>query len=106
VQSLPARCAARGVALKWFGADDPVAFASRCDHWRCASPAALPQTDRVLAGLIDLRLPLTFTPGDAGLTRRILRAELGAVLQGGGSLPAPALVHTGDRTRARGMGAP
>ena len=27
------RCAARGVELKWFGADEPVAFTSRYDSW-------------------------------------------------------------------------
>jgi dTDP-4-amino-4,6-dideoxygalactose transaminase len=81
VQALIARAAARGVELKWFGAADPVAFTSRYDHWRYAAPAPLPRTDRVLAGLIDMRLPLTFTPGDAALIGRILRTEVSAVHQ-------------------------
>ena len=92
VTSLLIRCAQRGVELKWFGADDPVAFTSRYDHWRYANPATLPQTDRVLAGLIDLRLPLTFTPADCAQIGRIIRSEVLAVQQQGETgvaLPAP-----------------
>ncbi|MDO9637376.1 MAG: DegT/DnrJ/EryC1/StrS family aminotransferase [Pseudotabrizicola sp.] len=82
VASLVARCAARGVELKWFGAPDPVAFTSRYDHWQYADPQPLPQTDAVLAGLIDMRLPLTFTAADAALIARIIRSEVLRVGQG------------------------
>lgn len=75
------RCAARGVELKWFGAADPVAFTSRYQHWRYAPSQDLPQTDAVLAGLIDMRLPLTFDTKDCALIARIIRAEVGAVYQ-------------------------
>jgi dTDP-4-amino-4,6-dideoxygalactose transaminase len=85
------RCIARGVELKWFGADEPVAFTSRYDHWRYAAPQRLPNTDRILKSLIDMRLPLTFTPEDAALIARIIRAEALAVGQGpepeGGEVP-------------------
>ena len=83
IRALIARCAARGVELKWFGAPDPVAFTSRYDHWRYADPAPLPQTDRLLAGLIDMRVPLTFSPEDCALIARIIRAEVLAVQQAG-----------------------
>jgi hypothetical protein len=43
-------CAARGVELKWFGAEEPVAFTSRYDSWRYAPPQRLPRTDAILAG--------------------------------------------------------
>ncbi|GHC59817.1 DegT/DnrJ/EryC1/StrS family aminotransferase [Neogemmobacter tilapiae] len=86
VQVLLSRCAARGVELKWFGADQPMAFTSRYDHWRYATPVALPQTDAVLAGLIDLRLPLTFSADDAALIGRIIRDEVAQVLAGAGPL--------------------
>ncbi|WP_309664777.1 DegT/DnrJ/EryC1/StrS family aminotransferase [Tabrizicola sp.] len=76
VAAFVAGAAARGVELKWFGAADPVAFTSRYAHWRYANPEPLPQTDRVLAGLIDMRLPLTFTPEDVALISRIIRAEV------------------------------
>jgi hypothetical protein len=59
-----------------------VAFTSRYDHWRYADPVPLPQTDRVLAGLIDMRLPLTFTLEDVALIARILRDEALRVGQG------------------------
>ena len=76
------RCLARGVELKWFGAKEPVAFTSRYDHWRYVEPQSLPQTDRILQGLIDMRLPLTFSPQDVALIGRIIRAEALAVGQG------------------------
>jgi dTDP-4-amino-4,6-dideoxygalactose transaminase len=76
------RCVARGVELKWFGAAEPVAFTSRYDHWHYAEAQSLPQTDRILAGLIDLRLPLTFAPQDCEIIARIIRAEALAVGQG------------------------
>ena len=75
VAGLVAGCAARGVELKWFGAADPVAFTSRYSHWRYAAPVVLPQTDEVLAGLVDMRLPLTFSVEDVAQIARIIRAE-------------------------------
>jgi dTDP-4-amino-4,6-dideoxygalactose transaminase len=77
VAGFVAGAAARGVELKWFGAADPQGFTSRYAHWRYADPTPLPQTDRVLAGLIDMRLPLTFAPGDVDQIARIIRAEVG-----------------------------
>lgn len=71
-----AGAAARGVELKWFGAADPQGFTSRYSHWRYAAPEVLPQTDRVLAGLIDMRLPLTFQPGDVAQIARIIGEEV------------------------------
>lgn len=79
--ALVARCGARGVELKWFGAPEPLAFTSRYEHWAYADPVPLPQTDRVLAGLIDMRLPLTFSSEDAALIARIIRAEVQSVAQ-------------------------
>ena len=82
VRAFLARSVARGVELKGFGADQPVACTSRYDHWRYAKPEPLPQTDRVLAGLVDMRLPLTFTPDDCRLIAAILRDEALRVGQG------------------------
>lgn len=81
VQDVVARCARRGVELKWFGADEPHGFTSRYDHWRYAPGAPLPQTDGVLRGILDMRLPLTFSRDDCALIARIIRAEVGAVFQ-------------------------
>ena len=76
VASFVAGAAARGVELKWFGAADPQGFTSRYAHWRYASPDVLPQTDRVLAGLIDMRLPLTFGAEDVAQIARIIGDEV------------------------------
>lgn len=70
-----AACAARGVELKWFGAAVPRAFTSRYDSWRYARPQSLPRTDRILAGLLDMRLPLTFSEDDCALISRVIRDE-------------------------------
>ena len=83
IRALIARCAGRGVELKWFGAAEPVAFTSRYDHWRYAAPTPLSATDRVLAGLIDMRVPLTFAPEDCALIARIIKGEVLAVQQSG-----------------------
>jgi dTDP-4-amino-4,6-dideoxygalactose transaminase len=75
------RCAARGVELKWFGGAEPAGFTSRYDSWRYAPSAPMPATDRILRGIIDMRLPLTFSLGDCAQIARIIRAEVGAVWQ-------------------------
>lgn len=83
VQDVVARCAARGVELKWFGAPEPVAFTSRYDSWRYAPSPAMPDTDRILAGVVDMRVPLTFSQEDCEQIARIIRAEVGSVFQTG-----------------------
>ncbi|NPD15227.1 aminotransferase class I/II-fold pyridoxal phosphate-dependent enzyme [Xinfangfangia sp. D13-10-4-6] len=76
IAMLLSRAVARGVELKWFGVKDPVAFTSRYPHWRYAGGQSCPNTDRILAGLIDMRLPLTFSPADVALIARIIREEV------------------------------
>ena len=83
VQEVLRRCANRGVELKWFGGETPMGFTSRYDSWRYATTERMPQSDRVLAGILDMRLPLTFSEADCALIARIIRAEVGAVYQGG-----------------------
>ncbi|PIE13952.1 MAG: aminotransferase [Rhodobacterales bacterium] len=77
-----ARCAARGVELKWFGGSEPSGFTSRYDSWRYAPSAPMPKSDRVLRGIVDMRLPLTFSLEDCAQIARIIRAEVGTVFQG------------------------
>ena len=83
VQEVLRRCAARGVELKWFGGAEPVAFTSRYDSWRYAQAQDLPKSDRILSGIVDMRVPLTFGLEDCAQIARIIRAEVGAVFQGG-----------------------
>jgi dTDP-4-amino-4,6-dideoxygalactose transaminase len=88
VADVLARCAARGVELKWFGGAEPMGFTSRYDSWRYAPSDPMPASDRVLAGVIDMRLPLTFSEEDCALIARIIRAEVGAVYQMSGTQSA------------------
>lgn len=81
VNEVVARCLKRGVELKWFGGAEPVAFTSRYDSWRYAPSEPMPETDRVLKGILDMRIPLTFSLEDCALIARIIRAEVGAVWQ-------------------------
>lgn len=60
-------CADRGVELKWFGDANPVAFTSAHASWRYVPEQSLPKTDVILAGLFDMRLPLTFSLADCEL---------------------------------------
>jgi dTDP-4-amino-4,6-dideoxygalactose transaminase len=92
IADLVARCAARGVELKWFGADRPAAFTSRYDHWHFAAPDRLPGTDALLAALLDMRLPLSFSLEDCATIARILRDEAtrGATGEGNAERMTPA----------------
>lgn len=83
IEALLTRCAARGVELKWFGAPEPKGFTSRYDSWRYAPSDPMPDTDRILAGLVDMRLPLTFSLKDCALIARILRSEILSLHQSG-----------------------
>ena len=76
IADVVARCAARGVELKWFGAERAQGFTSTYRHWAYATSADLPQTDRVLSGLIDMRLPLTFSTDDCKVIAGIIREDL------------------------------
>lgn len=98
IRAMLARCAARGVELKWFGAAEPVAFTSRYDSWTYAPSEAMPATDRVLAGILDMRLPLTFSLEDCALIGRIIRAEVSAVFQG--DLSSPDMAAPNQTARA------
>ena len=72
IRNLVGECLARGVELKWFGDSEPVAYTSRYDSWRYLEPQSLPVTDRVLASLLDMRIPLTFSVEDCRLIGRII----------------------------------
>jgi dTDP-4-amino-4,6-dideoxygalactose transaminase len=88
IRAVVARCAARGVELKWFGDPQPVAFTSRYDSWTYAPSAPMPESDRILHAILDMRLPLTFSLEDCALIARIIRAEVSAVFQGDMTIPA------------------
>jgi dTDP-4-amino-4,6-dideoxygalactose transaminase len=81
IQEVIARCGERGVELKWFGAPEPVAFTSRYDSWHYAPTKRMNASDRILAGIVDMRVPLTFSLEDCAVISRIIRAEVSAVYQ-------------------------
>ena len=72
IRELVEACLARGVELKWFGDPEPVAYTSRHDSWRYLEQQSLPATDKLLASLLDMRIPLTFSVEDCRLIGRII----------------------------------
>ncbi|NNE53642.1 MAG: aminotransferase class I/II-fold pyridoxal phosphate-dependent enzyme [Sulfitobacter sp.] len=81
IEEVMARAALRGIELKWFGAAEPTGFTSRYDSWRYAPSEPMPSSDAILAGIVDMRVPLTFSLEDCALIARIIRAEVSAVHQ-------------------------
>jgi dTDP-4-amino-4,6-dideoxygalactose transaminase len=68
------RCAARGLPIKWFGAGRQRGFTSAPRHWRYAGEQGpMAQTHAILAGLCDIRTPLSLTDEDCDLAAEILR---------------------------------
>ncbi|OSP55385.1 DegT/DnrJ/EryC1/StrS aminotransferase family protein [Pseudoruegeria sp. SK021] len=85
-QLLVSGLADKGVEVKWFGAAEPVGFTSDHHSWRYVAAQDLPRTDQILAGLFDMRLPLTFDLDDCALLAdHILDAV--AALDTAGHLP-------------------
>lgn len=87
--------AERGVELKWFGAAAPAGFTSAHRNWRYVAPHELPRTDRVLATLFDMRIPLTFSLADCDLIAAHILAALDETLPAGSLSPEPAMVERG-----------
>ena len=72
-----AACNARGAELKWFGDDEPKAFTSRYDSWKYIDDIPhLPNTHKVLANTLDMRIPLTFDEDDCAIIADIIEDEL------------------------------
>ena len=61
-----------GVELKWFGNDDPSGFTSNHKSWKYVSLQQLNMSDKILSGLFDLRLPLTFSIDDCKHISKII----------------------------------
>ena len=61
-----------GVELKWFGNDDPSGFTSNHKSWKYVSRQRLNVSDKILSGLFDLRLPLTFSIEDCKHISKII----------------------------------
>jgi len=61
-----------GVEVKWFGGDEPTGFTSNHKSWKYFERQNLENSDRILSGLFDLRLPLTFSLDDCSLLSDII----------------------------------
>lgn len=73
-------CAARGVFLKWFGADDPIGFTSQSQHWRyIENVAAPPHARNILRQMFDMRLPLTLTLEECDTIADVIGESLAAL---------------------------
>jgi dTDP-4-amino-4,6-dideoxygalactose transaminase len=74
-------CMDRGVELKWFGNKEPVGFTSAYASWKYLGELpSLPNTDRILRTMCDMRIPLTFSEEDCGTILDIIRCVAALVL--------------------------
>jgi dTDP-4-amino-4,6-dideoxygalactose transaminase len=66
-------CAVRGLYIKWFGTNEPVAFTSNYEHWHyLQTKPDIPNSMAVLNQLMDLRTPLSLTDDDCLLIGQIV----------------------------------
>jgi len=86
IGALVEACRDRGVELKWFGAPLPHGYTSRRDHWQffgaedpVVDAGIHPEVSRngeILATLLDMRIPLTFSEADCECLASILLEEI------------------------------
>lgn len=79
IERFVSEAAAHGVFLKWFGAKRTAGFTSRYDQWSYAEPGdPCPNADRILAKLIDMRIPLMLDEGDCRTIATVLGESIDA----------------------------
>jgi dTDP-4-amino-4,6-dideoxygalactose transaminase len=61
MMSLVDRCTERGVAIKWFGRNEPRGYTSQYHDWQYLDPQNLPDTTTILATTCDMRIPMSLT---------------------------------------------
>lgn len=63
----------QGVEIKWFGHTEPVGFTSAYSSWEYLGDLpTLDNTNRILANMCDMRIPLTFSHDDCKLIAEII----------------------------------
>ncbi len=73
LQQVVSNCHTRGVSIKWFGDKKPQGYTSRYDSWQYIDQLPyLPETERILSTLLDMRIPLTFDTHDCQLIGDII----------------------------------
>lgn len=76
-----ARTKARGLPIKWFGAGTQIGFTSAPRHWHYAGTQGdLAQTHAILAGLCDIRTPVSMTDDECDLVADIVREAIQSVI--------------------------
>ncbi|WP_372681651.1 DegT/DnrJ/EryC1/StrS family aminotransferase [Desulfosarcina sp.] len=82
IEEFLAECLKRGVELKWLGNKEPVGFTSAYESWRYFNSLPdLANTNRILAVMCDMRIPLTFTLDDCRLILEIIRDVSAKILK-------------------------
>lgn len=82
--------AARGLPIKWFGAEAQAGFTSAPRHWLYAgAQTGLEATHRVLAALCDIRTPVSLTDDECDLIGAIVRDALATVATAGSGAAKP-----------------
>lgn len=70
-------CEQKGVSIKWFGDSMPNSYTSKYDSWHYLDDSQLLEsTEAILAKLIDVRIPLTFTLNDCQVVANIVVSEI------------------------------
>lgn len=73
------QCTDRGVAIKWFGRDEPMGYTSQYHHWQYIKPQNLPDTRQVLRTTCDMRIPLSLTDQDCAAIEQIIRQQIESI---------------------------
>jgi dTDP-4-amino-4,6-dideoxygalactose transaminase len=82
IQKFLSACLEQGVELKWFGNKEPVGFTSAYGSWQYFSRLpVLPNTDRILAVMCDMRIPLTFDLDDCSKILDIIKETAARILK-------------------------
>lgn len=80
-KQLITNCEAKGVAIKWFGDSQPKGYTSKYDSWQYLNDqSCLEASERILAKLIDIRIPLTFSLDDCTTVANMLVKEIEALI--------------------------
>lgn len=81
IEAVLAGAKARGVPIKWFGRKRQSGFTSAPRHWRYAGEqSALQRTHDVLAGLCDIRTPVTLSDDDCDVIALVVHESIQAVV--------------------------
>ena len=69
-------CTNRGLAIKWFGRDEPLGYTSQYPNWEYIKPQQLAGTTMMLSNTCDMRIPLSLTEKHCSITAAIIQDEL------------------------------